>query len=108
MSTPHYIDITVKGMTAAGTLNPWFTRKAKAFNVSTQILLKVPAEKLTTVRLKGELDALKEFLSSMANTPEYNWPPAILKQHIGAIKVLVEEAPHHKNRWISEQREKNL
>jgi len=91
-----YIDISIQ------TTNPSaFTKKAHGFDVNTQILLKVPREKMMTMRLKGEHHQIVEVLRAL-------FPEPVVQMHARVIKPLVTEAPHHKNRWISEQREKAL
>ena len=90
-----YIDISVLHF------NSQYTRRAHEFGVNTQILLKVPVENLTTVRLKSEDPAnIVKFLAAEG------WDDAKIAMHLNALKTLTtdREAPHHKNRWISEHR----
>ncbi len=101
----HFLDVSVSHFTSN------YTRMAHHFKVDTQILLKVPAEKLTTVRLKGNLSTIPEFLRSLIGKPGFeNWTEGLVCMHTRAIKQLTldSEAPAHKNRWISEQRERSL
>lgn len=101
----HFLDVSVSHFTSN------YTRMAHHFSVDTQILLKVPAEKLTTVRLKGNLSTIPEFLRSLIGKPGFeNWAEGLVRMHSKAIKKLTpdSEAPAHKNRWISEQRERSL
>lgn len=100
-----YLDISVKNF------NAQFTRRAHEFGVDTQILLKVPAESLTTVRLMATNFEITEFLRSLIGRAGFdNWTEGLVRMHVRAIKTLTEDnkAPAWKNRWISEQRERSL
>lgn len=105
---PQYLDISVHNFTSN------YTKLAHGHGVDTQILLKVPVERLTTVRLKGTERSIADFLRSLIGregwTEGYGWTEGLVEMHCKAIKNLTcdSEAPSHKNRWISEQREKAL
>ena len=89
-----FVDISVRDFTGD------FTRKAKAFNVKTQILMKIPAWSLTSVRLIGTLFEISEFLRSMPSRFEER----AVQMHVNAVKPLLEQAPHWKNRALMENR----
>lgn len=96
-----FIDISVLNFTGH------FTTKAKAFGVKTQILLKVPKFKTTTVRLIGDLASLEEFLVSLKNTDENfkQWANHAIQMHLSIAKDYYEDktqSPHWKNRRLIE------
>ena len=100
-----FLDISVRDFT------PHFTRRAHEFVVNTQILLKVPVESLTTVRLIGTNFAITEFLRSLIGRPGFdNWTESLVRMHVRAIKTLTEDnrAPLRKNRGLYENRAKEL
>jgi len=80
-----YLDISVLGF------NSQYTRRAHQFGVDTQILLKVPVVNLTTIRLKGTVEAFQDFLASEG------WDSKKIQMHMNAVKNLTKdsEAPHH-------------
>lgn len=91
-----YVDISVKDFSGA------LTRKAKDFQVKTQILFKVPAWSLTTVRLTGTLFNLTEFLRSLTLTTEMT--EAAVRMHVHAAKPVTDTPVHWKNRQLMENR----
>ena len=96
-----FVDISVRDFT------PHFTRRAHEFEVQTQILLKVPVEGLTTVRLVGTNFAITEFLRSLIDRVGFdNWTESLVRMHVRAIKTLTADgaAPLWKNRGLMENR----
>lgn len=96
----HYLDISVKGPVAT------WTKKAKPFEVSTQILLKVPAWDLTTIRLLGTNFQITEFLRTLTVT-DANWTEEKVRMFVKAIKPVtpdVAATPDWKNRGLIENR----
>lgn len=96
----HYLDISVKGAI------PPFSRRAHEFGVQTQILIKVPARDLTTVRLIGTNWEITEFLKGEVARISSNWTMAMVQMHVNAIKLLTPdaEAPRWKDRSLMENR----
>ena len=91
----HFLDISVLAYT------PAYSRKAKAFELETKILFKAPAVELTTVRLCGTPEKIREFLRSQ------NWKEEKIELHKNAFKSLTQEAketPDWKNRGLLENR----
>lgn len=93
-----YVDISVKNFSAA------FTKKAKPFDVTTQIILKVPAWDLTTVRLTGTLLNLTEFMRSLTLPMDSTWTEATVRLHVNAAKPVEGPVVHWKNRQLMEHR----
>jgi hypothetical protein len=93
-----YLEISVTDFTGH------LTQKAKPFGVTTQIVFKVPRAKLTTVRLLAHSNyEITEFLRSLTIS-DMNWTEAKVQMHVNAIKPLVSNAPHWKNRQLMENR----
>jgi hypothetical protein len=95
-----FLDISVRDFTGH------FTAKAKPFGVTTQILLKVPTEALTTIRLIAPSNfEITEFLRSLT-VLDMDWTEQKVHMHVNAIKHLTEAnaAPAWKNRALMEAR----
>ena len=95
-----YLDLSVRNFT------PHFTRRAKEHGLRTQILVKVPAWDLTTVRLIGTNFEITEFLRVLTLAPDSTLTERAVRMHVQAIKPLTEQAPHWKNRTLTESRAK--
>lgn len=95
-----FLDISVKNF------NGHFTSDAKAFGVKIQIMLKVPAWNLTTVRLIGSNWNITEFLRSLTLQLDSTWTEATVQMHVNAMKpVTADQKPMHwKNRGLMENR----
>lgn len=94
MST--FLDLSVKNFTGN------YTHKAKAFSVKTQILMKIPKWDLTTIRLIGTNFNITEFLRSVNSGSNPQLTEAAIRDLVHAIKPLIEDAPHWKNRTLME------
>jgi hypothetical protein len=86
-----YIDISVKG--PVGT----FTKKVKPLGCTTEILLKVPAWDMNSIRIHGDASAI-------ASALRLHFEPAIANMHIDRIKAGDVPLVAAKNRALMEQR----